>query len=87
MRKLIRIVSVILLAAGVIALSFPIILAAVLPLLPESTSFSAGVIGGADGPTAILVTVSSPGFWDFTLPLILIALSMAGIALSRKKPE
>ena len=87
MRKLIRIVSVILLAAGVIALSFPIILAAVLPLLPESALFSVGVIGGADGPTAVLVTVSRPGFWDFTLPLILIALSMAGIALSRKKPE
>ena len=44
-----------------------------------------GIIGGADGPTAIFVTASSSPFWQILLKLSLLILSLLGLYHLRKR--
>ena len=49
----------------------------------SSNSISLGIIGGADGPTAVLVT--SPGWANFLIPLILTIVGIPGYLKLRKR--
>ena len=45
---------------------------------------SIGIIGGADGPTAIFVTGSSPAWYHFVIPVVLIGVGIWGFLRLRK---
>ncbi len=49
----------------------------------DTGSASLGIIGGADGPTAVFVT-GAPGFWEYTLPLLALA-GLVGCILGYRK--
>ena len=44
-----------------------------------------GIIGGADGPTAVFVTASPAPAWELLLWLALLALAIYGLRRFRKK--
>lgn len=44
-----------------------------------------GIIGGADGPTAIFVTATHPHLWELLLWLSLLAVSIYGLHRFRKQ--
>ena len=47
---------------------------------------SIGIIGGADGPTAIFVTSHPAGFWNDLIPLVILIFGIVGfLFLSRNK--
>ena len=46
---------------------------------------SIGIIGGADGPTAIFITAAHPQIWELLLWLILLAASLYGLRRFRKQ--
>ena len=48
-----------------------------LKTLPTEAA-SIGIIGGADGPTAILVTSQPAGFWNDLIPLVILILGIVG---------
>ena len=52
-------------------------------LLPSNMA-SVGIIGGADGPTAIFVTSALPAWYHFLPPVLLIALGIWGFLRLRK---
>lgn len=39
---------------------------------------SVGIIGGADGPTAVFVAYSTPVWYQYVLPVLLIAVGILG---------
>lgn len=43
---------------------------------------SVGIIGGADGPTAIFVT--APGWYSYIIPVLVLAAGIWGICRLRK---
>ena len=43
-----------------------------------------GIIGGADGPTAIFVTATHPHIWEILLWLVILAVSLYGLRRFRK---
>ena len=45
---------------------------------------SIGIIGGADGPTAIFVTSQSAGFWNDLIPLVILILGIVGFLFLRR---
>lgn len=49
----------------------------------ETTAASAGIIGGADGPTAVFVT-TSPGYIQWLLPILLMAAGIWGLLRLKK---
>lgn len=46
---------------------------------------SIGIIGGADGPTAIFVTAAHPHLWELLLWLILLAASLYALRRFRRE--
>lgn len=54
------------------------------PLLSTGEAASLGIIGGADGPTAIFVTAAVPSLRDFILPVLLIGLGIWGFFRLRR---
>lgn len=50
--------------------------------LSENEALSVGIIGGADGPTAILV--SSPVWTSYIAPVALVAVGIAGLIWMKK---
>ena len=53
--------------------------------LTPAESASVGIIGGADGPTAVLVTSQTGGGWLWLPLLVFIASGIALLLLRRKK--
>lgn len=53
-------------------------------ILTQSEAASLGIIGGADGPTAIIVATSGPD-WDLILVGAVFLLSLAGYLWMRRK--
>lgn len=51
--------------------------------LTESMAYSIGIIGGADGPTAIFVT--APLWTRFLLPAVLTVLGIGGLLWLRRR--
>ena len=72
-----------------IALILATIIAASALSFINSTSESIGIIGGADGPTAILVTntilLESPVLYAFGFVFLLLVVSAIGWIISKKK--
>ena len=55
----------------------------VIHTLPRESA-SIGIIGGADGPTAIFLTARPGNFWEQALPVVILTAGIAGfILLSR----
>lgn len=52
------------------------------PLEPDAASI--GIIGGADGPTAVFVTTSTPAWYHFVLPAVLLGVGIWGFLRLRK---
>ena len=46
---------------------------------------SVGIIGGADGPTAIFITAAHPQIWELLLWLALLTASLYGLRRFRKQ--
>lgn len=82
MRKAIHIVSLLVLA---LTLGYLLFNLGLFLWFSHSCAASVGVIGGADGPTAIFVTRSPARTGKMLLPLLGIALPAAGLALTRKR--
>lgn len=57
----------------------------VLPLIFSAQSSSLGIIGGADGPTAIVVATRSGLQWDLLLAGLLLIGGTIGLILTRRK--
>ena len=51
---------------------------------PLSQAASVGIIGGADGPTAIFVTTRVPELYHFVIPALLMAVGIWGFVRLRK---
>ena len=51
---------------------------------PLSQAASVGIIGGADGPTAIFVTTRVPELYCFVIPALLLAVGIWGFVRLRK---
>ena len=51
---------------------------------PLSQAGSVGIIGGADGPTAIFVTTRVPEWYHFGIPLMLLLIGILGYYRLRK---
>ena len=51
---------------------------------PLSQAASVGIIGGADGPTAIFVTTRVPEWYHFGIPLLLLLVGIWGFYRFRK---
>lgn len=49
---------------------------------PDAASI--GIIGGADGPTAVFVTTSAPAWYHFVLPVVLMGVGIWGFLRLRK---
>jgi len=68
------------LAAGILYLALPD------PVLTASEAASVGIIGGADGPTAVFVT--TPGWTSWVIPLLMLLIGIWGyVRLSRGKKK
>lgn len=59
-------------------------LAVLMLALSHSDSASIGIIGGADGPTSIFVTTSVPEWYQFVMPVMLLAVGIWGFLRLRK---
>lgn len=53
--------------------------------LPVSEAATIGVIGGADGPTAVFITSSTGATWQFLLWVVLTAIGIYGLFRARNK--
>ena len=54
----------------------------------STNAASIGIIGGADGPTAIFVTSQPAGFWNDLIPLVILILGIVGfLRLGRCKTK
>ena len=90
-RKLLKAVSVGLAIAGGVSLAGPLLV--MLALWKEGFSpaeaGSVGIIGGADGPTAVFVTGSAgPGIhWSWIIAAAMLILGIIGSVVFRKKEE
>lgn len=82
MRKAIRMVSILVLA---LTLGCLLLNVGMLFWLSHSGAASVGIIGGADGLTAIFVTRSPARTAEVLLPLLGIILPVMGLLLTRKK--
>ena len=54
-------------------------------ILTQSEAASLGIIGGADGPTAIFVTTAKGPDWDLILVGAVFMMGLAGLWILRKK--
>ena len=83
-RKLLRVLSFAALTVGLLTLAAGTILPL---LLTNFTAFSpsVGIIGGADGPTAIVVATTTGIAWELIIGLVLAAAGIVGLAATRKK--
>ena len=54
-------------------------------ILSQSEAASIGIIGGADGPTAIMVATTTGPDWDLILVGAVFALSLMGYFFLRKR--
>ena len=54
-------------------------------VLSQSEAASIGIIGGADGPTAMMITTTAGPDWDLILTGGLFAISLAGYSLLRNR--
>lgn len=50
-----------------------------------SKASTIGIIGGADGPTAIFVTTATAPVWQFVLMLILLIVGIGGFLVLKKR--
>lgn len=87
MKKAIRIVSILVL---VLTLGYLLVNLGLLLWFSQSGGSipggaSVGIIGGADGPTAIFITQKPAQALELLLPLLGIILPIAGLVLTRKK--
>lgn len=82
MKKAIRILSLVVL---VVTLGTVLIHAGFLLWIGHSNAGSVGIIGGADGMTAIFVTSRPARLSGLLLPVLGILLPIAGIVLTRKR--
>lgn len=82
MKKAVRIVSILIL---VFTLGWLLFNLGLFLWATHSTAASVGIIGGADGPTAIFVTRKPAQALELLLPLLGIVLPIAGLVLTRKK--
>lgn len=87
MKKAIRIVSILVL---VLTLGYLLVNLGLLLWFFQSGgsipgAASVGIIGGADGPTAIFITRSPAKTAELLLPLLGIVLPVLGLVLTRKK--
>lgn len=82
MRKAIRVLSIAVLA---VTLGYMIFKLGLIHWAVQTGSGSVGIIGGADGPTAIFVAGSPASTARMLLPALGIALPIVGIVLTRKK--
>ena len=71
--------------AGVVVGGLLVVVCAVLPLVFTQASPSMGIIGGADGPTVIVVANSTGLNWDVLIGIILLIAGTAGLILTRRK--
>lgn len=53
-------------------------------LMFQQEASSVGIIGGADGPTAVFVTTSTPAWYHFVLPAVLLGVGIWGFLRLRK---
>ena len=56
-------------------------------ILTQSEAASLGIIGGADGPTAVIITRTSGPDWDLILVGAMLVISLAGLWFTRKKQK
>ena len=56
-------------------------------ILTQSEAASIGIIGGADGPTAIMVATTAGPDWDLILAAGLFIVGLVGYFLLRKRKE
>ena len=54
-------------------------------ILTQSETKSLGIIGGADGPTAVFVTTTKGFDWDLILVGTMLAVGLVGLLCMRKK--
>ena len=80
-RKILRLAALAALIIGALLLAS----CAVLPFLFTQASPSMGIIGGADGPTAILVATSTGLQWDVLLAALLLVAGVVGLIVTRTK--
>lgn len=52
---------------------------------PVSEASTIGIIGGADGPTAIFVTASAAPVWQLMLWILLLAVGIYGICKTKRR--
>lgn len=57
------------------------------PLLTASEASTVGIIGGADGPTAIFITGPNPGAAAYLVPILLIAAGIWGYRKLKRHGE
>ncbi len=56
------------------------------PMLQQTGAASMGIIGGADGPTAIFLT--TPGWMHYINPALFLLIGVSGyVAFSRRRPK
>ena len=78
------------LSGGLFVLSFVLPLGALagLSAFPDQSA-SIGIIGGADGPTAVLISrtviLENPLFWVLCVSVILLAASAVGLIVMKRK--
>ena len=86
MKKVLKILCLIIAALGGLELLGNLAAWAVAKYLTISAirgeSASVGIIGGADGPTAVFVTTSVGGHW--LIPLAMVVLGLAGFICLKK---
>ncbi len=82
-RKLIRIAALTALILGGLLLAACIVLPLLLPFLSASSP-SLGIIGGADGPTAIVVATGTGIHWDLLIAAALLTVGIVGLIVTRK---
>lgn len=94
MKKVVRVLSVLLLVLTLACLLFKLGLflwvscfnnSFVSVIVTHNASAGAGIIGGADGPTAILLTRSPASPAEILLPFLGIVLPVAGLILTKRK--
>ena len=83
-RKLLRIASFAVLTVGILTLAAAIVLPLLLPLLSASSP-SLGIIGGADGPTMIVVATTTGIDWDIVIGILLTIVGTVGLIAAKRQ--
>ncbi len=80
MKQFLRVVTVVSGIFGTIFLAFDWLLTLWLKMNHQVTGASSvGIIGGADGPTAIFLTTNTTSAWRYAIAAVLYLISIAGI--------